>query len=63
MITSVAPWTCVRADDKKAARRAVIAHILQAAAPPQVRQAAAFPDPQVLFPFDPAALTDGRLHR
>ena len=61
--TSVAPWTCVRADDKKAARRAVLAHILQAAAPPEVRKAAAHPDPDVLFPFDPAALTDGRLYR
>ena len=61
--TALAPWTCVRADDKKAARRAVIRHILREAAPPEVVREIKAPDPQVLFPFDAAALTDGRLAR
>ncbi len=61
--TPLAPWFCVRADHKKQARRAVLAHIVQTAAPPPVRDAAEPPDPKVLFPFDPAALTDGRLAR
>ncbi|CAN5317990.1 polyphosphate kinase 2 [soil metagenome] len=61
--TELAPWFCVRADHKKQARRAVLSHILQAAAPKSIRKSCEAPDPKVLFPFDPEALKDGRLHR
>ena len=63
--TVLAPWWCVRADDKKPARRAVIRHILDDAAPDKALKGLALPhlDPEVIFPFDPAALTDGRLAR
>ena len=63
--TVLAPWWCVRADGKKPARRAVIRHILDEAAPGKALKGLDLEplDPQVLFPFDPAALTDGRLSR
>ncbi len=59
--TAQAPWVCVRADNKKLARVNVIRHLLQVLAPPQVRKASPMPDTEILFAFDPAALTDGRL--
>ncbi len=61
--TAVAPWTCVRADKKKPARLAVIADLLRRVAPPAIAREVADADPAVLFPFDAAALTDGRLAR
>jgi hypothetical protein len=61
--TEAAPWTCVRADHKKAARIAVMRHLLHAVAPARLRKGVEKPDPAVLFPFDPSALTDGRLER
>lgn len=59
--TPLAPWYCVRADRKGPARRAIIQHILSAVAPPAVLQNVPPPDPEILFPFELAALEDGRL--
>ena len=59
--TAVAPWTCVRADKKKPARLAIIRDLLRRVAPPAIAGEVAGPDPAVLFPFEAAALTDGRL--
>lgn len=59
--TPIAPWVCVRADKKPRARIAVIRHLLHQAAPAAVAQDVAAPDPAVLFAFEQAATTDGRL--
>jgi polyphosphate kinase 2 len=57
--TSTAPWHCVRADDKRAARLGVIRHLLATIG------VDAGPDDadadKVVFPFEIEALTDGRL--
>jgi polyphosphate kinase 2 len=58
---AVTPWVCVRADSKKAARLAIVAHVLNVLGCPKV--AARPVDAERLFPFDPAAVTDGRLER
>jgi polyphosphate kinase 2 len=59
--TPVAPWHCVRADNKKKARIAVLRHLVRELAPADVAKGVEPPDPDRLFPFDPAALKDGRL--
>ena len=59
--TPIAPWTCVAADHKKVARLNVIRHLLHTLGPPAIHADVPAPDPAVLFPFDEAALTDGRL--
>ena len=59
--SAIAPWFCVRADDKKAARLAIIRHLLREIAPAEIAVEVDGPDPAVLFPFEPAAITDGRL--
>ena len=59
--TPLAPWTCVRADDKHAARRAILRHILHRTAPPEIAHAVPLPDTEVLFPFEVEATSDGRL--
>jgi len=59
---AVAPWTCVRADDKEKAHRAIIRHVLRRLAPDEVAKAVEAPNPDILFPFDANALKDGRLH-
>ena len=61
--TPLAPWTCVRADDKKKAHRAVIRHLLHRLAPAEVAHEVPLPKRSVLFSFEEAALTDGRLAR
>ena len=61
--TPLAPWICVRADQKKAARLAVIRHLLQALDGRKAGRKIAPPDPDLLFPFDAEARTDGRLAR
>ena len=61
--TPFAPWTCVRADHKKPARLAVIRHLLHTLAYPKLGKGLERPDPAILFPFEPDALTDGRLAR
>ena len=61
--TAVAPWICVRADDKKAARLNVMRHLLRTLACPKLSREIEAPDPDVLFPFEAEALKDGRLAR
>ena len=61
--TEVAPWICVKADHKKPARLAIIEHILGRLAPAKLRKGVDDPDPEVLFPFTPEALGDGKLAR
>lgn len=61
--TGFAPWVCVRSDDKKAARTNVLRHLLHALACPKLARKTPRPDPDVLFPFEEAATTDGRLAR
>ena len=61
--TAIAPWVCVRADHKKAARLNVIRHLLHTLAIDEISDKVAAPDPDILFPFEEAALTDGRLYR
>jgi hypothetical protein len=58
-----APWTCVRSDHKKLARLAVLRHLLNAIGCPDISRKVEDPDPAVLFPFEAAALKDGRLER
>jgi polyphosphate kinase 2 len=59
--TPIAPWICVRADDKKAARLNVMRHLLRALACPRLSHEVEPPDPEVLFPFEAEAIEDGRL--
>lgn len=59
--TPIAPWMCVRADHKKPARLNVIRHLLHTLAPEDVTAGLAKPDPDILFTFEEAAITDGRL--
>ena len=61
--SDVAPWICVRADNKKAARLNVIRWLLHAAGDKKILKGVERPDPDVIFPFEPAALEDGRLAR
>ena len=59
----VAPWICVRADEKKKAHKAVIRHVLRVLAPDEVAKTVEAPDEKVLFPFEAKALKDGRLEK
>ena len=59
--TPLAPWVCVRADKKPRARIAVIRHLLRQVAPADIAHDVPAPDPDVLFTFEVAATTDGRL--
>jgi polyphosphate kinase 2 len=61
--TAITPWTCVRADHKKAARLNVIRFLLRTLAPAEVTAKIAAPDPKILFAFEEAALGDGRLDK
>jgi polyphosphate kinase 2 len=58
--TPIAPWTIVRADDKKTARLNVIRDILTRVDydGPSGRDFA--PDPAVIFPYDPGSVGKGR---
>jgi len=56
-----APWTCVRNDHKRRGRLNMIRHLLHACAPASVIKGVAPPDSEVVFPFEPAAIGDGRL--
>lgn len=56
-----APWIIVHTDDKKTARANIMRHLLKELAPPQIADGIDAADPNVVFPFEPAALTDGRL--
>jgi len=59
--TPLAPWQCVRADHKKRARIAVMRHIVQTIAPPEITAVTAAPDPEILFRYEMDAVSDGRL--
>jgi len=59
--TAISPWYCVRSDRKKPARLAIIRHLLQRIAPPDIAGAIDPPDPKILFAYEPEAKTDGRL--
>jgi polyphosphate kinase 2 len=61
--TTWGPWTCVRNDHKKRGRLNLMRHLLHAVAPKPVCDDVAAPDPEVVFNFEPEALTDGRLER
>jgi polyphosphate kinase 2 len=61
--TPSAPWFIVRADHKKRARLAIISHLVKTLAPKDIAREVDAPDPDVLFPFEIAALEDGRLER
>ena len=61
--TAWAPWWCVHADDKPAARLNIIRHVLHQVAPGKVAATIEATDMKVVFPFEPAAIEDGRLAR
>ena len=61
--TAAAPWVCVHTDHKKEARLNIIRHLLHALAPHDIAHDVPPPDPDVLYRFDEAALTDGRLEK
>jgi polyphosphate kinase 2 len=61
--SDAAPWICVRGDKKKAARLNVMRHVVHTLAPDKIAGTLEPPDPEVLFRFEPAATTDGRLER
>jgi polyphosphate kinase 2 len=61
--TAMAPWICVHTDHKKEARLNIIRHLLHTIAPHEISHHVPPPDPGVLYPFDEAALTDGRLEK
>jgi polyphosphate kinase 2 len=56
-----APWTVIHTDKKQQARLGIIRHLLKQLAPHDIAKAVPAPNPDVVFPFEPAALTDGRL--
>jgi len=61
--TDWAPWICVRNDHKKPGRLNLIRDLLHRVAPGEVRKDVGKPDPAIVFPFEAAALEDGRLAR
>jgi polyphosphate kinase 2 len=61
--TAMAPWWCVHTDHKKAARINVMRHLLHQIAPGHIKEDVPVPDSSVLFRFEEAALTDGRLEK
>jgi polyphosphate kinase 2 len=61
--TASHPWICVRADHKRKARLAILSHLAHVLTPQKIADSVPPPDPDVLFPFEIAALTDGRLER
>jgi polyphosphate kinase 2 len=61
--TPEAPWIIVRTDHKKNARLNTIRYLLKVLAPKAVAKSVDKPDPKVVFEFEVAALTDGRLER
>jgi len=61
--SEAAPWICVRADHKKAARLNIIRWLLNAAGEKKLLKGIEKPDPEVIFPFEVSALSDGRLAR
>ena len=58
-----APWTIVHTDKKKRARSNIMRHLLKVLAPEDIARKVPPTDPDVLYHFEPDALTDGRLER
>jgi polyphosphate kinase 2 (PPK2 family) len=56
-----APWICVRNDHKKSGRVNLIRDLLHRVAPEDIAEEVDKPDPDIVFPFEPQALDDGRL--
>jgi polyphosphate kinase 2 len=61
--TAFAPWTCVRADHKRPARLALMAHLARTVGPHRVAHEVGAPSEKLLFPFELDAISDGRLAR
>ena len=61
--TEIAPWTCVRANGKKKAHKAVIRHLLRALGSADVAKGVEAPDDKVLFGYQIGAISDGRLQK
>lgn len=59
--TAEAPWHIVHTDKKSRARVNIMRHILHALAAGAQLKGVPRPDPKVVYPFDAAAITDGRL--
>lgn len=59
--SDAAPWYVVHTDTKPLARIAILRHLLKALAPAEIADKIPAPDPGVLYRFEPAAITDGRL--
>jgi hypothetical protein len=59
----VAPWICVRSDNKKEARLNIMRHLLHALGGADLGKKTPTIDSDILFPFDAECLTDGRLAR
>jgi len=58
-----APWTIVATDKKKQARLSVLRHLVREIGAPKLSVKVKAPDPEICFPFETSALTDGRLAR
>jgi hypothetical protein len=56
-----APWSVVHTDKKRQARSNIIRHLLKELAPHDIAKGVPAPSPDMVFPFEVAALTDGRL--
>jgi polyphosphate kinase 2 len=61
--TAEAPWIIVRTDHKKRARLNTMRYLLRELAPKAIAKSVEKPDPEIVFEFETAALTDGRLER
>ncbi len=61
--SAFAPWTCVRADHKRPARLALMAHLAHTVGPHRVAHEVEPPPEKLLFPFELDAISDGRLAR
>ena len=57
------PWVVVHTDKKPKARSNIMRHVLRALAPEVIAKTVPKPDSDLLYTFDTAALTDGRLER
>ncbi len=57
------PWVCIRGDKKEPARLNIMRHLVKTLAPPDIAKTVDAPDPKILFPFEVAAIVDGRLER
>ncbi len=61
--TAETPWVVVHTDKKPKARSNILRHVLHTLAPEAIAKTVPKPDPDVLYTFDTAALSDGRLER